>query len=58
MANAMELELKINTVNTQPLQLTVLMETNTTEFTNWLRELDTVETVELRVKGGKIWSVI
>lgn len=58
MANAMELELKINTVNTQPLELTVLMETNTTEFTNWLRELDTVETVELRVKGGKIWSVI
>jgi hypothetical protein len=34
------------------------METNTPDFTNWLRDLDTVETVELREKGGKIWSVI
>jgi len=58
MANAMELEIRINTTNTQPLDLTVVMETNTPDFTNWLRDLDTVETVELREKGGKIWSVI
>jgi hypothetical protein len=58
MAKAMELELRINTTNTQRLDLTVVMETNTPEFTNWLRDLETVETVELRVKGGKIWSVI
>lgn len=58
MPDVMELEIRINTTNTQRLDLTVVMETNTPDFTNWLRDLDTVETVELRVKGGKIWSVI
>jgi hypothetical protein len=58
MPDVIELEIRINTTNTQRLDLTVVMETNTPEFTNWLRDLDTVETVELRVKGGKIWSVI
>jgi hypothetical protein len=58
MPDAMQLEIRINTTNTQPLDLTVVMETNTPDFTNWLRDLDTVETVELREKGGKIWSVI
>jgi hypothetical protein len=58
MPDVMQLEIRINTTNTQRLDLTVVMETNTPDFTNWLRDLDTVETVELRVKGGKIWSVI
>jgi hypothetical protein len=58
MPDVMQLEIRINTTNTQRLDLTVVMETNTPDFTNWLRDLDTVETVELRVKGGTIWSVI
>lgn len=58
MTKAMELEIRVNTTNTQRLDLTVVMETNTPEFTSWLRDLDTVESVELRVKGGYVWSVI
>jgi hypothetical protein len=58
MPDVMQLEIRINTTNTQRLELTVISETNTPDFTNWLRDLDTVETVELRVKGGTIWSVI
>ena len=58
MTKAMELEIRVNTTNTQRLDLTLVMETNTPEFTSWLRDLDTVESVELRVKGGHVWSVI
>ena len=58
MNKPMELELRINTTNTQRLEITVIAETNTPDFTAWLRDLDNVESVELRVKGGTIWSVI
>lgn len=53
-----ELEIRINTTNTQRLDLTVVMDTDTPSFTNWLRGLDSVESVELRILGGLVWTVI
>lgn len=52
------LEIRINTTKTQQLTLTALSAESLPNFTEWLRDLDTVESVELRHLGGYVWSVI
>ena len=52
------LEIRINTTNTQQLTLTALSAESLPAFTAWLRDLDTVESIELRHVGGLVWSVI
>lgn len=52
------LQIRINTTNTQQLTLTALSAESLPDFTEWLRDLDTVESVELRHVGGYVWSVI
>lgn len=52
------LEIRINTTNTQQLTLTALSSESLPMFTAWLRDLDTVESVELRHLGGFVWTVI
>lgn len=52
------LEIRINTTNTHQLTLTALSSESLPNFTAWLRDLDTVESVELRHLGGVVWTVI
>lgn len=52
------LEIRINTTNTQQLTLTALSAETLPSFTEWLRDIDTVESIELRHLGGYVWSVI
>ncbi len=52
------LEIRINTTNTQQLTLTALSAESLPVFTAWLRDLDTVESVEIRHLGGYVWTVI
>lgn len=52
------LEIRINTTNTHQITLTALSSESLSNFTAWLRDLDTVESIELRHVGGLVWSVI
>jgi hypothetical protein len=52
------LEIRINLNNGNRLELVAETATDLNLFTNWLRDVESVESIEVRIRGGVVWSVI